>query len=449
MSSAGTSREENVFTAKLAEQAEQYEEMVEFMENVAKAGDVEELTVEERNLLSVAYKNVIGARRASWRIISSIEHKEESRGNEDHVATIKEYRGKIEAELSKICDGILGLLESHLIPSASSAESKVFYLKMKGDYHRWLTKKPKKAQSSASSQVSEGSEELGDDSFTNISSRTTRVQASTITHELRLFAGTWNVAGRSPVYSLAADLDEWLNLKNAVDIYVLGFQEIVPLNTRTVIGAEDQTKATKWNLLIGKTLNRKEDSVWLTPTLNPITSDDYQYVKCSNFGQKADNLARELILKRNWKDLRKFDQLRREEGGVFQGWKEGNIDFAPTYKYVLSNSNRYSGGISSKAGEKQRTPAWCDRILWHGKGIQQLSYICGVSNFSDHRPVSAVFILEVEVQSTNPRAVALSKFLQSMNLSRDIVQKKGSQEPKSTLCKSIRTEEEESTACKQ
>ncbi|CAN1241110.1 14-3-3-like protein A [Linum perenne] len=80
--------------AKLAEQAERYEEMVEFMEKVAKTVDVEELTVEERNLLSVAYKNVIGARRASWRIISSIEQKEESRGNEDHVSIIKEYRMK-------------------------------------------------------------------------------------------------------------------------------------------------------------------------------------------------------------------------------------------------------------------------------------------------------------------------------------------------------------------
>lgn len=124
--------------AKLAEQAERYEEMVEFMEKVAKTVDVEELTVEERNLLSVAYKNVVGARRASWRIISSIEQKEESRGNEDHVTIIKEYRGKIEAELSKICGGILSLLDSHLIPAASSAESKVFYLKMKGDYYRYL-----------------------------------------------------------------------------------------------------------------------------------------------------------------------------------------------------------------------------------------------------------------------------------------------------------------------
>ncbi|CAA6664839.1 unnamed protein product [Spirodela intermedia] len=116
MSPAESSRDENVYMAKLAEQAERYEEMVEFMEKVVKAVDAEEMTVEERNLLSVAYKNVIGARRASWRIISSIEQKEESRGNEDHVATIKEYRGNIETELSKICDGILKLLESHLIP---------------------------------------------------------------------------------------------------------------------------------------------------------------------------------------------------------------------------------------------------------------------------------------------------------------------------------------------
>lgn len=67
MSSTGSTREENVYMAKLAKQAERYEEMVEFMEKVVKAVNVEELTVEERNLLSVAYKNVIGARRASWR----------------------------------------------------------------------------------------------------------------------------------------------------------------------------------------------------------------------------------------------------------------------------------------------------------------------------------------------------------------------------------------------
>lgn len=85
-------REECVYMAKLAEQAERYDEMVEEMKKVAQMVHDQELSVEERNLLSVAYKNVIGARRASWRIISSIEQKEESKGNEEHVKRIKKYR---------------------------------------------------------------------------------------------------------------------------------------------------------------------------------------------------------------------------------------------------------------------------------------------------------------------------------------------------------------------
>ena len=83
--------------AKLAEQAERYDEMVEEMKKVAQMVHDQELSVEERNLLSVAYKNVIGARRASWRIISSIEQKEESKGNEEHVKRIKKYREVVRA----------------------------------------------------------------------------------------------------------------------------------------------------------------------------------------------------------------------------------------------------------------------------------------------------------------------------------------------------------------
>ncbi|MFS8009879.1 putative 14-3-3 protein [Helianthus anomalus] len=136
---ATSAREEHVYMAELSEQAEHYEEVVEFMEKVSNSFfDTEELTVEERNLLSVVYKNVIGVCRASWRIISSIEQKEESRGNQEHVTVIKEYRSKIEKELSDICDGILKLLDLKLVPSAGSGNSNVFYLKMKGDYHRYL-----------------------------------------------------------------------------------------------------------------------------------------------------------------------------------------------------------------------------------------------------------------------------------------------------------------------
>ncbi|KAL3654295.1 Growth-regulating factor 12 [Castilleja foliolosa] len=129
-------RETHVYLAKLAEQAERYDEMVESMKQVAKL-DVE-LSVDERNLLSVGYKNVIGARRASWRIMSSIEQKEETKGNESNVKLIKGYCQKVEDELSKICFDIITVIDKHLIPSSGSAEATVFYYKMKGDYYRYL-----------------------------------------------------------------------------------------------------------------------------------------------------------------------------------------------------------------------------------------------------------------------------------------------------------------------
>ncbi|CAF9915815.1 hypothetical protein IMSHALPRED_002707 [Imshaugia aleurites] len=125
------------FLARLCEQAERYDEMVTYMKEVAKVIGGE-LTVDERNLLSVAYKNVVGTRRASWRIISSIEQKEESKGSDKHVGTIRDYRQKIETELERVCQDVLDVLDESLIPKAESGESKVFYHKMKGDYHRYL-----------------------------------------------------------------------------------------------------------------------------------------------------------------------------------------------------------------------------------------------------------------------------------------------------------------------
>ena len=122
-------REKDVYFAKLAEQAERYDEMADYMKAVGDDGS--ELSVEERNLLSVAYKNTVGSRRAAWRIISSVEQKEKSKGNETQAGYAKEYRVKVENELQKICDTILKLLDQGLIPKAAQAESKVFYQKMK------------------------------------------------------------------------------------------------------------------------------------------------------------------------------------------------------------------------------------------------------------------------------------------------------------------------------
>uniref|UniRef100_A0A8B9YY12 Tyrosine 3-monooxygenase/tryptophan 5-monooxygenase activation protein beta n=1 Tax=Buteo japonicus TaxID=224669 RepID=A0A8B9YY12_9AVES len=128
-------KSELVQKAKLAEQAERYDDMAAAMKAVTEQGH--ELSNEERNLLSVAYKNVVGARRSSWRVISSIEQKTER--NEKKQQMGREYREKIEAELQDICNDVLELLDKYLIVNATQPESKVFYLKMKGDYYRYLS----------------------------------------------------------------------------------------------------------------------------------------------------------------------------------------------------------------------------------------------------------------------------------------------------------------------
>lgn len=126
--------------AKLAEQAERYDDMVNYMKELTKKAD--KLSDEQRNLLSVAFKNVVGARRSAWRIISSIEGKqlEKSADNEEVLATA--YRKEIEEELQERCKEVLNLITDHLLATTGGTtnpiEAEVFYLKMKGDYYRYL-----------------------------------------------------------------------------------------------------------------------------------------------------------------------------------------------------------------------------------------------------------------------------------------------------------------------
>ncbi|KAJ4822195.1 hypothetical protein Tsubulata_030311 [Turnera subulata] len=398
---------------------------------------------------------------------------------------------------------------------------------------------------------------------------------------LRMFVGTWNVGGKSPRENL--NLRDWLSSPASADIYVLGFQEIVPLNAGNVLGAEDNGPATKWLSLIRQALNSKgdqdfpgfcsnsteekhfssaqgdqsagaksrvsfsdllsqedelynqdferlmdsnssfsssEDGVPTPPSISGSTlqhhyclaaskqmvgiflcvwvrtdlykhisnlkvscvgrgimgylgnkgsisvsmalhqtsfcfvcthltsgekegdevrrnSDVAEILKKTRFSHTNRNLGQplppetilehektypprfvqfseiiwlgdlnyrlaagqgdthELLKKNDWQALLEKDQLRMEQkaGRVFKGWKEGRIYFAPTYKY-LTDSDHYVA-LHSKSKEKGRTPAWCDRILWKGEGLKQMCYIRGESRFSDHRPVSSLFGVEV------------------------------------------------------
>jgi len=121
--------------ARLAEQAERYEDMAEYMKRVASMGA--ELNPEERNLLSVAYKNSVGARRQAWRAVNTLEQREAAKGPAI-LELIKTYRAKVEAELNRSCSDLLDVLQKDVIPKASNSEARVFAHKMKGDYHRYL-----------------------------------------------------------------------------------------------------------------------------------------------------------------------------------------------------------------------------------------------------------------------------------------------------------------------
>jgi len=138
-----TERETLIIRAKLAEQAERYDDMANAMKKVTEIEST--LSTEERNLLSVAYKNIVGAKRSSWRVITSIDQKNGS--TKEHVAT---YIEKIVTELKEVCKEVLDLLDNFLVKDAlaklekvdsateQDGESAVFYLKMKGDYYRYL-----------------------------------------------------------------------------------------------------------------------------------------------------------------------------------------------------------------------------------------------------------------------------------------------------------------------
>merc|ERR1719261_1222539 len=120
--------------ARFAEQAEMYDKMRNKMRQVVL--DKRVLSVEERNLLSVAYKNVVGARRASWRVLNSIMTKETE---DENLAQVKGYKAQVEKELSEICEDVLEVLTETLLERKDiEPEERVFYYKMKGDYHRYM-----------------------------------------------------------------------------------------------------------------------------------------------------------------------------------------------------------------------------------------------------------------------------------------------------------------------
>ena len=129
--------EKNIYLAMLAEQCNRFEEMVEFLEEMLKSRD-KDLNSDERNLLSIAYKNSVSSRRTALRTIMAYETKEKKKDNSNFLPYIQEYRKKVEDELTKKCQNVIKAIDTQLLKKAEDDEAKVFYIKMKGDYNRYI-----------------------------------------------------------------------------------------------------------------------------------------------------------------------------------------------------------------------------------------------------------------------------------------------------------------------
>ena len=129
--------EKQVYLAMLAEQCNRYEDMLAFLEEMVKT-KTEDLSSDERNLLSIAYKNTISLDRQAIRTLLAYESKEAKKSDSPYLEYIREYKAKVQKELEDLCNKINATIDNNLLPKATTDEAKVFYHKMKGDYYRYI-----------------------------------------------------------------------------------------------------------------------------------------------------------------------------------------------------------------------------------------------------------------------------------------------------------------------
>jgi len=129
--------EKQVYLAMLAEQCNRFEDMMNFLDEMVR-NKTDALSSDERNLLSIAYKNTITLRRTAIRTLSAYEAKERKKEESVYLAYIVEYKKRVEDELEKLCDKIIKSIDQFLLPKSTDAESGVFYHKMKADYYRYV-----------------------------------------------------------------------------------------------------------------------------------------------------------------------------------------------------------------------------------------------------------------------------------------------------------------------
>ena len=131
--------DEHIFMARVAEQSERFRDMVDFLKPVIKEKGAN-LTIDERNLLSVAFKNLVSQQRTAIRTIGAIEQNQKYA---KFASSMGDYKQRIEEELYRNCDDIIQTIRNSVLSKASEDEPRSFFLKMIGDYCRYIAESAK------------------------------------------------------------------------------------------------------------------------------------------------------------------------------------------------------------------------------------------------------------------------------------------------------------------
>jgi 14-3-3 protein epsilon len=136
------STEENIFMARVAEQAERFDDMVTYLTKVIVEKESKDFNAEERNLFSVGFKNQISNQRTAIRTINAIK---ENPKYAKYEAGLSAYKSKIEKELNDICENIISVVKNNCIGKNQDKEIEAFFLKLVADYYRYAAENASEA----------------------------------------------------------------------------------------------------------------------------------------------------------------------------------------------------------------------------------------------------------------------------------------------------------------